>query len=89
MYEQGISPEFLDRLNPALYDQGIYARECPYSKAASLETRKGSMAIQSSSFSSSESDTTSTSSPRFRVAVGVVKSRKLPLVMMTSGSQSL
>ncbi|GAA0151490.1 hypothetical protein LIER_10199 [Lithospermum erythrorhizon] len=69
MDEQRISHEFLDRLNPALYDQRVYVRECPYSKAESPVPRAEYVATQSSS-SSGESDTTSASSPISQVAVG-------------------
>ncbi|GAA0151313.1 hypothetical protein LIER_10057 [Lithospermum erythrorhizon] len=51
-------------------DERVYVRECPYSKAASPENRKGSMVIQSSSSSFGDSDITSANSPRSQVAVG-------------------
>ncbi|GAA0140743.1 hypothetical protein LIER_02038 [Lithospermum erythrorhizon] len=63
MDEQGINVVFEDRLNPSLYDDRVYVKECHYTKVATPGPLIESSATYSSDSTSSSTDTSSASSP--------------------------
>ncbi|GAA0142751.1 hypothetical protein LIER_03579 [Lithospermum erythrorhizon] len=58
MEEQGISSVFEDRLNPSLYDEWVYVRECPYGRSMGIEARLESPVTHHSDSTSSTSSST-------------------------------